>query len=127
MTGDSETFRQGARAYRNARDWAEQQRNEAIIRANEKANTVEAEVPAGDEASAGDATASPALSFVTAVSEKESYIMSQGSRTSLAEDSDGSEEPNSSSLCWIVRHLCRHLCRHLKSMVILSLVSRLVS
>jgi hypothetical protein len=84
MTGDPETFRQGARAYRNARDWAEQQRDEAIVRANEKANSV-------------GAAASPALSFVTAVTETEAYIMSQESRTSLDDDADGLEEPDSSS------------------------------
>jgi hypothetical protein len=84
ITGDPETFRQGARAYRNARDWAEQQRDEAIVRANEKANFV-------------GAAASPALSFVTAVTETEAYIMSQESRTSLDEDSNGLEQPDSSS------------------------------
>ncbi|KAL5398114.1 hypothetical protein PMIN03_012808 [Paraphaeosphaeria minitans] len=90
MTGDPETFRQGARAYRNARDWAEQQRDEANMRANEKANSVEAEVPTSD------ATASPALSFVTAVSETEAYTISQVSQTSLDEDSDGLDESDSS-------------------------------
>jgi hypothetical protein len=90
MTGDPDTFRQGARAYRNARDWAEQQRDEAIMRANEKANSIEAEAPPSDT------TASPALSFVTAVSETEAYIMSQESRTSLDEDSDGLDESDSS-------------------------------
>jgi hypothetical protein len=90
MTGDPETFRQGAKAYRNARDWAEQQRDETIMRANEKANSVEA------EASTRDATASPALSFVTAVSETEPYAMSQESRTSLGEDLDDLDEADSS-------------------------------
>ncbi|KAJ3568081.1 hypothetical protein NPX13_g6543 [Xylaria arbuscula] len=36
LTSDVETFRQGAAAYRNARDWAKQQRDEAIAKANEK-------------------------------------------------------------------------------------------
>ncbi|KAI1260076.1 hypothetical protein F5Y18DRAFT_442176 [Xylariaceae sp. FL1019] len=36
LTGDVETFRQGAAAYRNARDWAKWQRDEAINKANEK-------------------------------------------------------------------------------------------
>lgn len=91
MTGDLETFRQGAGAYRNAKDWAEQQRDEAIVRANEKASSVEA------EASVGNAAASPALSFMTALSETEAYTMSQESRTSLDEHSDGLEESDSSS------------------------------
>ncbi|KAL9120286.1 MAG: hypothetical protein Q9187_003157 [Circinaria calcarea] len=41
MTSDPETFRQGATAYRNARDWAEDQRDEAITRANKRANDSE--------------------------------------------------------------------------------------
>ncbi|KAI0977546.1 hypothetical protein F4678DRAFT_455696 [Xylaria arbuscula] len=36
LTSDVETFRAGAAAYRNARDWAKWQRDEAISRANEK-------------------------------------------------------------------------------------------
>ncbi|KAF2805314.1 uncharacterized protein BDZ99DRAFT_541115 [Mytilinidion resinicola] len=57
ITGDPETFRQGATAYRNARDWAKEQRDEAIQQANERANPVQvkalAPAPAGDLA--GDA------------------------------------------------------------------------
>jgi len=99
LTGDLEAFRQGAGAYRNARDWAEQQRDEAIMRANEKANSVEVEAPTGDaptgDAPTGDAPASPALSFVTAASETEAYTISQESRTSV-DDPDGLEESDSS-------------------------------
>ncbi|KAK5093388.1 hypothetical protein LTS08_008925, partial [Lithohypha guttulata] len=39
MTGNLETFRQGVTAFRNARDWAEQQRNEAIAHANNIVHT----------------------------------------------------------------------------------------
>lgn len=38
MTGNPETFREGARAFRNGRDWAKEQRDNAITRANAKAN-----------------------------------------------------------------------------------------
>ncbi len=38
MTNTAETFRQGATAYRNARDWTKEQRDEAIRRANEAAD-----------------------------------------------------------------------------------------
>ena len=38
MTSDLQTFRQGAAAFRNARDWAKEKRDEAIARASEKAN-----------------------------------------------------------------------------------------
>ncbi|KAL5373608.1 hypothetical protein PMIN06_012488 [Paraphaeosphaeria minitans] len=90
LTGNIEACRDGLRAYRNGRDWCKEQRDEAIRQANERANPVEAEAPTGD------AAASPALSFVTAVSETEAYTMSQESRTSLDEDSDGLEESDSS-------------------------------
>ena len=36
MTGNAETFRKGATAFRNARDWTKEQRDEAIKEANEK-------------------------------------------------------------------------------------------
>lgn len=48
MTGNIETFRQGATAYRNARDWAKEQREEAIRRANERAGECQAETLAVD-------------------------------------------------------------------------------
>lgn len=38
MTRNLDTLRQGATAYRNARDWAKEQRDEAIRRANERVN-----------------------------------------------------------------------------------------
>ena len=38
LTGNVNTFRQGVTAYRNARDWTKEQRDEAIERANERAN-----------------------------------------------------------------------------------------
>ena len=36
MTDTAETFRQGVTAYRNARDWTKEQRDEAIKQANER-------------------------------------------------------------------------------------------
>lgn len=48
MTSDFETFRQGATAYRNARDWAKEQRDEAIRRANERAGDSQATTLAVD-------------------------------------------------------------------------------
>ncbi|PTB77871.1 hypothetical protein M440DRAFT_1400816 [Trichoderma longibrachiatum ATCC 18648] len=38
LTGNVETFRQGAGAYRNGRDWAKRKRDEAINKANERAS-----------------------------------------------------------------------------------------
>ncbi|POR36525.1 Uncharacterized protein TPAR_03221 [Tolypocladium paradoxum] len=66
LTGDADTFRQGAAAYRNGRDWAKRQRDDAIKKANERAAEAEAGAsPFGDglglsfasEASAGEAIA----------------------------------------------------------------------
>lgn len=48
MTGSVETFRRGATAYRNARDWAKEQRDEAIRRANEAADRSQAEALTAD-------------------------------------------------------------------------------
>jgi hypothetical protein len=49
MTGNPETFRQGATVYRNARDWAKEQRDKAIQQANDRAIPVEeAEATAGN-------------------------------------------------------------------------------
>lgn len=39
LTGDADTFRQGAAAFRNARDWAKPQRCDAIKPANESEAT----------------------------------------------------------------------------------------
>jgi hypothetical protein len=72
MTDTPDTCRDGLRAYRNARDWCKEQRNEAISQANERANPMEAEAPSGDLATG------PALSFVTAVSKTEVYTVGQG-------------------------------------------------
>ncbi|KAL9615693.1 MAG: hypothetical protein Q9160_009334 [Pyrenula sp. 1 TL-2023] len=41
MTGNIETFRQGATAYRNARDWAKSKRDELIKTANERAASLQ--------------------------------------------------------------------------------------
>ena len=43
LTSDPETFRQGATAFRNARDWAKEQRDRFISAANERARSINAE------------------------------------------------------------------------------------
>lgn len=40
LTSDLETFRQGATAYRNGREWAKTQRDHAIAQANEKVTVI---------------------------------------------------------------------------------------
>ncbi|KAL7817659.1 hypothetical protein V8C44DRAFT_369030, partial [Trichoderma aethiopicum] len=51
LTADVENFRQGAAAYRNGIDWAKRQRDEAISRANERANQEVQAVQADEVAS----------------------------------------------------------------------------
>jgi len=79
MTDTADTFRQGAGAYRNLKDWAKEQRDDLIRQANEIAVPAEVETSANDD----EASASPALSFVAAASETEACTMSQESRTTL--------------------------------------------
>jgi hypothetical protein len=45
LTGNPNTCRQGFTAFRNARDWAQEQRNTFISAANERARAVNAEPP----------------------------------------------------------------------------------
>jgi hypothetical protein len=85
MADTAETFRQGATYYRNARDWAKEQRDEAITRANERAGECQAGTIAVD-ASFGEATsfASEATLHGTYTTE----VLSQASQTLLTEDSN---------------------------------------
>lgn len=92
LAGDRDTCVAGLQAYRNGRQWAEKQRNEAIRQANERANIVEDEVPDGD------AVATRPAIFTTAVSETKTYNMRQESRTPLDDDYstlEGSEDSDS--------------------------------
>ncbi|KAI1318027.1 hypothetical protein F5Y16DRAFT_406466 [Xylariaceae sp. FL0255] len=57
MTGNASTFRQGATAYRNSRDWAKQERDKAIQKANERS--------ARDEPRPSAPPDDPALSFAS--------------------------------------------------------------
>jgi len=95
MTDTAETFRQGATAYRNARDWVKEQRDEAIKRANERANDSQA------GASAVNSSFGPVSSFASEASLDEPYTiepLSQESRTSLNEDSNTAANPQESEI-----------------------------
>ena len=84
MTSDLETFRKGATYYRNGRDWAMEQRDEAIRRANERVDKHHLGTLAID------AGITQASSFVSeATLDKTSMIeaLSKESRTSVTEDS----------------------------------------
>lgn len=80
MTDTAETFRHGATAYRNARDWTEEQRDEAIRQANERANGSQIETLVVNE------SFGLASSFVSEASVDEGYTMEK-SQTSLNEAS----------------------------------------
>lgn len=85
MADTAETFRRGATYYRNARDWAEEQRGEAIRRANERAIEWQAETLAID------ANFGQASSFASEATLDGTYTieaLSQESETSLTEDSN---------------------------------------
>ena len=61
MNGDIQTFRKGAAAFRNLRDWAKEQRDEAIRLANSVVNQVEGEKISGEEDAESDVTSSSTL------------------------------------------------------------------
>ncbi|XP_044715086.1 uncharacterized protein HRG_11354 [Hirsutella rhossiliensis] len=70
LTADADAFRQGAAAYRNGRDWAKRQRDDAIKQANERA----AEAEAGASPFGGGL----GLSFASKASAGETIATSQG-------------------------------------------------
>jgi hypothetical protein len=85
MTGNIETFRQGATYYRNSRDWAKEQRDEVIRRANERVDEYHARTLAID------ASFAQASSFASEATSDGTYTieaLSEESRTSLTKDSN---------------------------------------
>ncbi|KAL9117935.1 MAG: hypothetical protein Q9187_005522 [Circinaria calcarea] len=60
MTNNPETFRQGATAYRNARDWAKERRDEFIEAANTRMPVISTESPSLESSGYGEASISPA-------------------------------------------------------------------
>lgn len=84
MTGNTESFRQGATAYRNARDWANEQRDNAIKRANERIRDDQAGITAVD------------ANFTNGASLDETYTiaaLSPESQSSLNRDSNTTADP----------------------------------
>ncbi|KAL9034871.1 MAG: hypothetical protein Q9180_005169 [Flavoplaca navasiana] len=84
MTGNIETFRQGATYYRNGRDWAKEQRAKAIRRTNERVDGYHTATLAVD------ASITQASSFASEATSDETYTieaLTEESRTSLTEDS----------------------------------------
>jgi hypothetical protein len=105
MTSDPETFRKGATAYRNARDWTKEQRDEAIRRANERVNDSQVGTLAVDASFGGIS------SFTTEASLDEAYTieaLSQESRTSLNEESETSTDELASDYKVPAKRSSRH-------------------
>ncbi len=69
MIDTIDTFRQGATAYRNARDWTKEQRDEAFKRANERAN----------DSQVGTSAVNTGLSGVSSSTTKDSTLLNKGS------------------------------------------------
>lgn len=68
MTGNAETFRQGATAFRNARDWTKEQRDEAIRYANDRVNNIPSTTPTGSVMASSFTTEVSTLVAATSVS-----------------------------------------------------------
>jgi hypothetical protein len=93
MTDTAETFRQGATAYRNAREWTKEQRDEAIKQANKTA----VEIQSGRLAA--DASFSRVFSFTAAASSNELETIEALSQESPAlpnKDSNTTADPSES-------------------------------
>ena len=85
MTGNIETFRQGATYYRNGRDWAKEQRDEAIRRANERVDDYRAGTLAIN------ANFTQAYNFASEATSDGTYTieaLTEESRISLTEESN---------------------------------------
>ena len=108
MTGNINTFRQGASAFRNAGDWTKEERDNAIARANEKANEDHGPAPRTE---APSFTASP--SSKTLLDEASYTIESQSQETSFTTnnavyESDTSADELSLDIITPVKRSSRH-------------------
>ncbi|KZZ98714.1 hypothetical protein AAL_03232 [Moelleriella libera RCEF 2490] len=100
LTGDADTFRQGVRAYRNGRDWAKRQRDDAINRANKRKAETEDGPSSVSESLGFSATSWASAVAETTVTGKESRtnivssLSSYESETSADELSHVDKQPN---------------------------------
>lgn len=84
MIDTAHTFRQGATHYRNGRDWAKEQRDEAIRQANGRVNGNSAK-PSAVDASVDGASG---LTNEATADETQTSKVTEESQISLTEDSD---------------------------------------
>ena len=66
MTGNPDTFRQGATAFRNAREWAKEERDDAISKANSKARAL-VDIPTSNVSASNISSTSLVSTFSTQV------------------------------------------------------------
>ncbi|KAH7009488.1 hypothetical protein EDB80DRAFT_838185 [Ilyonectria destructans] len=85
LTGYSESFRKGAAAYRNGRDWAKEKRDEAIERANKMAREEVDDL--------GLSFASEASAANTEPTSQDTITHHESNRTPSLYDSDTSADP----------------------------------
>ena len=94
MTSDHETFRQGATYYRNSMNWAKEQRDEAIRRANERVGRHRAGMLAID------INVTQASSFASEATSDGTYtieVLAEESRTSRTEESNTTTQTSGAS------------------------------
>ncbi|GAO14633.1 hypothetical protein UVI_02009150 [Ustilaginoidea virens] len=87
LTGNRDSFRQGVAAYRNARDWAKQQRDEAITQANNEVTDSTIATSASEN--------NPALSFETDISVAETMTGDASQGASTPRNNAPSHDPDS--------------------------------
>ncbi|KKZ61712.1 hypothetical protein EMCG_03741 [[Emmonsia] crescens] len=106
MTGNLETFRQGASAYRNARDWAKEKRDESIKAANETHSKAQSQLLHSNSQCQAASEAAPTVdnSDVSTLSDEAEYSNAQWSFAATTEEgeeeilSENSKRPRVSSI-----------------------------
>lgn len=95
MTDTADTFRQGATAFRNARDWTKEQRDEAISQANERVSDIPSTTPTSSTLASSFTT--EASTFVATSLSIAAESQSQESPTTQIEASYTSETTHQES------------------------------
>ncbi|OAQ61305.1 hypothetical protein VFPFJ_11468 [Purpureocillium lilacinum] len=92
LTGDADAFRQGATAYRNLRDWAKEQRDNAIEEANGRLPRNTGFSPSQNAAGLGSSFTSEASAADTIVT-SQTTVLHTDSNAQTTYESDSSDDP----------------------------------
>ena len=98
LTGSSGQFREGARAFRNARDWAKEQRNELIATANSRVTSIPKEtstLESSGHSMLSQSTNGPAILESETSADELAQDMSEGSSSSNKHLKRGSAKSHS--------------------------------